>query len=78
LEAFEFDGFRIGSIGSSMRRIVGGDLTRFEINEIKSFVRRRAVAPYFDLAPRPLLPAALAVEDMRELRRIAVDIRRPR
>src|SRR6516225_3679728 len=37
----KFDRFHIGSIGSSMRRIVSGDLTRFEIKEIKSFVRRR-------------------------------------
>src|SRR5215469_2373868 len=40
LEALKFDGFCLGSIVSSMSRVVGGDLTRFEIQDIESFLCR--------------------------------------
>ena len=41
LEAFKFDGFCVGSIVSSMGRVVGGDLTCFEIQNVESFLCRR-------------------------------------
>ena len=41
LEALEFGGFCIRSVGPAMGRIMRGDLARFKIKEIKSFVRRR-------------------------------------
>src|SRR5207248_11104438 len=41
LETLELNGSRIGSVRSPVRRIMGSDLTGFEVEEIESLIGRR-------------------------------------